>query len=349
MHSVLSSYSVLSTRTQLCSLSSLFCVTAAAAPQRAVAASPQVWLVSTRDAPHCDDPGAAPQDLCYWRLDDDCQWSPAEAAEFRATDDAATPTVVFIHGNRTDADEAIMKGWYAYEVIRAESWRAAVPLRDLVVAGRSRLPPHRPDARLKADYSDVESYYLAQWLDQLQPGVKVSLIGHSFGPRIITGALHLLAGGEVAGQSLPPSTVAAWTGGKRNPVRAVLLGSALDADWLAPGGCHGLALSLAEQMLVTCNGCDRVLRWYPRLYGRGGPQAMGSVGPCGIDGAENVEVVDVAGTVGKIHDWRCYCSAAEHLRPLGALHVSGDSPAPSPEPSAIGLTSSVDNVHRMDG
>ena len=276
-----------------------------------------------RRTPHCGDLGAAPPSLCYWRLDDDCQWSPADAAEFRATDDAAMPTVVFIHGNRTDADEAVDEG-----VVRlrghpgGDCW-AAVPLRDLVVAGRARLPPHRADARLKADYSDVESYYLAQWLDQLRPGVKVSLIGHSFGPRIITGALHLLAGGEVAGRSLPPSTVAAWTGGKRNPVRAVLLASAIDADWLAPGGCHGLALSLVEQMLVTCNGCDRVLRWYPRLYGRGGPQAMGFVGPCGIDGAENVEVVDVSRHGRQDPRLAALLFGGEHLRPLGALHVSG--------------------------
>jgi len=302
---------------------------AAATPASDVAASPQVWLVSTRDLPHCDNPCAALPGLCYWRLGDDCQWLPAETADFRATDDVATPTVVFIHGNRTDADEAIMKGWYAYEVIRAAS--CGRPFRYVIwswpadqVCRRTR-----PDTRLKADYSDVEACYLAQWLDQLKPGVKVSLIGHSFGPRIITGALHLLAGGDVAGQSLPPTTVAAWTAGKRNPVRAVLLGSALDADWLAPGGCHDRALSLAEQVLVTCNGCDRVLRWYPRLYGRCGPQALGFVGPCGIDDRENVEVIDVACTVGKVHDWRGYCSAA-NVCERWAHYAFLDEPAPQP-------------------
>ena len=310
----------------LCVISSP--VLGAATPASDVAAAPEVWLVSTRDVPHCDDPGAAPAGLCYWRLDDDCQWSPAEAADFLATDAAATPTVVFIHGNRTDADEAIVKGWYAYEVIRAES--GCRPFRYVIWSWPAERVCRRtrPDTQLKVDYSDVESYYLAQWLDQLQPGVKVSLIGHSFGPRIITGALHLLAGGEVAGRSLPPGTVAAWAGGKRNPVRAVLLASALDADWLAPSGCHGRALLLAEQMLVTCNGCDRVLRWYPRLYGRGGPEALGFVGPCGIDDAENVEVVDVACTVGKIHDWRNYCSAANLGDRWAHYMFLDDSPPP---------------------
>ena len=235
---------------------------------------------------------------------------PADAEAFQAADDATQPTVVFIHGNRTDADEAVWKAWYAYESIRAET--NCQPFRYVIWSWPAERVYRRnsDDTRLKAAYSDAESYYLAQWLDVLRPDVPVSLIGHSFGPRIITGALHLLGGGEVAGRALPESTVAAWSAGKRNPVRAVLLAAAIDADWLAPGGCHGLALPLFDRLLITRNGCDRVLRWYPRLYGRGGPQAMGFVGPCGVGDAENVHVVDVGCTVGKMHDWRCYCSAS---------------------------------------
>ena len=64
---------------------------------------------------------------------------------------------------------------------------------------------NRPDIQLKAAYCDAESYYLAAWLRGVQRDGKVSLVGHSFGPRIITGALHLLAGGQLAGQALPPA------------------------------------------------------------------------------------------------------------------------------------------------
>ena len=53
-----------------------------------------------------------------WAKTASCQ--PAEAQDFRAADDAAMPTVVFIHGNNTDADEAVMKGWYVYESIRSQ-------------------------------------------------------------------------------------------------------------------------------------------------------------------------------------------------------------------------------------
>lgn len=285
-------------------------VVLSSAAASAADAPPHIWLISTRCAPRCGDLEAASERLGYWRLDEDCQWAAADAQAFRATDDIAEPTVVFIHGNDTDADQAVTKAWYTCELIR--SAMACRPLRYVIWSWPAdrMIRSKRQDVRLKAAYSDAESYYLARWLDHLRPGVKVSLIGHSFGPRIITGALHLLAGGEVAGRGLPDDTVAAWKGGKRNPVRAVLLGSAVDADWLAPGHCHGLALTVADRMLVTCNGCDRALRWYPRIYGRDGPQAIGFVGPCGINDAENVDVVDVSSTVGRIHDWWNYCGAA---------------------------------------
>ena len=265
----------------------------------------QVWLVSTRGAPHDGVPGQALPQLDYWRLDEQSEWSAADAAMFRASDDPAVPTVVFIHGNRSDADEAVEKGWCTYQSIRSQSDR---PLRFVIWSWPAdrEFRRNRPDARLKAAYSDVDAWYLAQWLAEVRPGVRLSLIGHSFGPRIITGDLHLLAGGQLAGCGLPEGTVTAWSTGKRNPIRAVLLAAALDYDWLAPGGCHEQALSLVDQMLVTCNSCDRALRWYPRIDGRGGPSALGFVGPGGVENAKNIELLDVSALVGPFHDYRRY-------------------------------------------
>jgi hypothetical protein len=197
-----------------------------ASPLCAADNRPDVWLVSTRSAPHCGDLDAGLQCLSYWHMDDSCEWSASDAGAFQAADDVATPTVVFIHGNRSDAQDAVEEGWSVYQRIREAtggqrfryviwSWPADPVLHCVV-----------NDARLKTEYCDAESYYLAQWLDRLHPGVKVSLTGHSFGPRIITGALDLLAGGNVAGRSLSEKTVTAWAGGKRNPIRALLTAAA---------------------------------------------------------------------------------------------------------------------------
>ena len=136
------------------------------------------------------------------------------------------PPWCFLHGNRTDAEYAVTKGWYTYDIIRScvscrgfryviWSWPAERLCRN-VVAGQPL--EGRLQRRRKLLFGSMASIGFDR-------GAKVSLVGHSFGPRIITGALHLLGGGEIDGRMLPPETVSAWSTGKRNKVRAVLLAS----------------------------------------------------------------------------------------------------------------------------
>lgn len=266
-----------------------------------------IWLLSTRCAAHCgelDDPHHA---VCYSRATADCQWLPSDAAAFQTTDNAQVPTIVFVHGNRTDADEAITKGCCAYEGMR--TFASGRPFRFVIWSwpAERALRKHRADTQLKAEYSDAESYYLAYWLNNLRPGMPVALVGHSFGPRIIAGALHLLAGGAIDCRQLPNEITVSWATGKRNPVRVMLLAAAMDGDALSPNGQNALALPLSERSLITVNECDRVLKWYPRLYGRGGPEALGFLGPCGLTG--NADILDISSSVGRTHDWDRYCAA----------------------------------------
>ena len=266
------------------------------------------WLVSTRAAPQCGDVQGSADKIGYWRLDDNCCWQSHEAEQFHATDDCSVPTVVFIHGNRADADAAVEKAWYVYEVLRAEAGGRAFRFVIWSWPSDRQVRPGRRDARLKAVYSDAESYYRAEWLAAVKPEAPVCLIGHSFGPRIITGALQMLAGGEVAGRSLPEPLVIKAASPRRR-IRAVFLATASDCDWFLPGHRDGLALSLVDRLLVTQNCHDPVLRSYGNLDGRGGTPAMGLVGPALAEGAEKVDVVDVTGEVKRRHDWRLYASA----------------------------------------
>jgi esterase/lipase superfamily enzyme len=294
-----------------------FCITAAALLLAAAIAradeSPrgQTWLIDTRCLERCDAAAESLQSFGFRRMDD-CRWTAAAAEDFFAAvaDAPALPVVVFIHGNNTDAAEAVEKGLFVRRSIRAAACRDDFHFVIWSWPAERTCRRHRADAELKADRADDESRLLAVWLDRLPPRAKVSLIGHSFGPRIIAGALHLLAGGEFAGGKLPPETIAAWTEGNRNPIRAVLLAAAFDADSFAPGGEHSLALSLVEDAVVTRNCRDRILRWYTRTDCSAG-EAMGLVGPRGVQDADNLRVLDVSCSVGRKHDWRCYCSAAD--------------------------------------
>lgn len=286
----------------------------------------QLWLVSTRDAAGNGDKNEASSSVHYWRLQDNCQWADADAKAFHAGDAAAMPTIVFIHGNRTDADDAVQGGIHAYRTICAAagdrpfrfviwSWPAERMLRSTL-----------SDILWKATYSDSESRRLAQWLNEMRPGAEISLVGHSFGPRIIVGALQLLAGGCVAGEKMPEKVSNAWASGKRNPIRAVLLAPAIDDVSLASCGRYELALSMLDQAAVTVNRRDCALALYPLLQGHGGPRALGRTGPCGVEnGQEKLVVLNVSGTVGRTHDIQRYCSAS-NLACLWAKYTFLDEP-----------------------
>ena len=45
-----------------------------------------------------------------------------------------------------------------------------------------------------------------------------------------------------------------------------------------PGMPHERAWTQLERMVITVNSNDAVLQWYPMLWGRGGPMALGVTG-----------------------------------------------------------------------
>jgi hypothetical protein len=251
----------------------------------------------------------------YWQLDADNCWQPSDAAAFHRSDDAAVPTTIFIHGNHMDPDSAVQYGWDVYQ--HMEQAACGRPFR-LVIwswsSERTAIRP-RPDSQYKAELSDLQSYYVARLIGDMRPDVPVCLIGYSFGTRPATGAVELLAGGPIAGLTLPQA-VASKTQSEQRRFRLVLIAAASDADWLLPGHRDGLVMPLVERILAIENGSDRVLKYYSRLYGRGGPEASGYTGPqcCPCD---KVEEVDVSCSVGRRHDWRRYNVAPELLERLG--------------------------------
>ena len=298
--------------TRTIAVAAVLAVLGAAGRADADDASAEVWLISTRRAPGSGQVETGGRQIRYWRLQADNQWLSADSDALLADGDRPLPITVFIPGNRAGRTAAVRIGWHVYHRVKRHA--EGRPFRFVIwswPSDRIRGGARR-DVRLKACRSDVESYYLAECLDRVDPDLHVSLIGYSLGARVITGALHLLAGGQVAGRSLPEQTEA-----KPKPsCRAVLVAAGLDADWLLPGHRNGLALSQVERVLVTSNCCDPALRWYPLMYRRGGPQALGYAGPACGGRTEKIELIDLTCSVGRIHDSRCYLAAAELRRRL---------------------------------
>jgi len=284
----------------------------------------QVWLISTRDGGLC---GAT---LSYSRYDGQGTWLPADAAAFAAADDPAQPTFFFVHGNRANCQDAVEMGWQVYQQLRCQSPDRAYRLviwswpSDRLQGGQLN------DVRVKAQRCDRESLLLAQVVAQINPQVKVTFLGFSFGARIIVGASHLLAGGQLCGHALPGPS-------ERTPMRAMLLASALDADWLLPGRRNDMALRLMDQVFITCNPADKVLKRYHWLYGHRGPDALGYAGPAcpsmlGSDAAK-LQIVNVSCEVGADHAWLSYFYAGTVQRYL-SWYALGETPAAGPVPAS---------------
>lgn len=301
---------------------------------RAAASAPgDLWLVSTRRAPGSGLTGREDR-LKYWHREAEEGWVSSDLEALLASDDASVPTCVFVHGNRADRQRAVNSGWGLYRHLADEADRR---FRLVIWSWPADSIPGRilKDVRAKARRSDVESYYLAWWLRRLDPQVPVSLVGYSLGARVITGALHLLAGGEVAGRHLadtPPAEA-------RAPVRIVLVAAAVDNNWLLPRRRNALAMGRIERMLVTRNTRDPVLKWYRRLRGICGPQALGYAGPAsparlGPD-REKLELLPLDHVVGRHHAWDAYLSSRP-LRLRLARYALLGSLGPTVEPADSG-------------
>jgi hypothetical protein len=266
----------------------------------------QLWLISTRSAALSGDLQSGQKAICCWRFSSDGKWQTADEESLHAGDSPVVPTTIIIHGNHINADDAIEFAWPIYcRMLHIAKDR---PFRLVVWSWPSEqmFRRNRPDVQLKFCYCDAQAYYLGACIKHIKSDVPICLIGYSMGARIAAGGLQLLAGGDVACRTLPGNNSTEKFPKRDAAIRLVMVAAAIDNDSLAPGGKYDLALSQVESMLVVRNGCDNVLKWYPKIYGRRGPEALGYVGLSGCGNYEKIELLDVSCEVGKEHHWESY-------------------------------------------
>ncbi|MGC4002549.1 MAG: hypothetical protein QM811_05150 [Pirellulales bacterium] len=163
------------------------------------------------------------------------------------------------------------------------------------------------DVRVKAVRTSSESVYLAWLISQLPAQTPVTILGHSFGARIGTGALHLLGGGRLNNYALPVSTT------PRTPARAIFTAAALHNNWLLPHAQHGCALDAVSSAVFLNNSCDPALKHY-RLVDCTKPNAAGYRGALVDAGRRHkVRQLDACPCNGKTHDAEPYFYAGSLL------------------------------------
>jgi hypothetical protein len=283
----------------------------------------QVWIISTRQLGCATVIDASPDFGVQRRLADG-SWATSSIAEFIAADDAALPTCFVIHGNQTDAGLAKAQGMRAYRALTA-SLPAEQPLRFVIWSWPSdRIHGILKDVRIKAARTTAEGIYLGWTLHQLNPQTPVSLVGFSFGARIATGGLHVLAGGSLNGYSLPPTLPLPPGEGRgegngnaafpsRVPFRAILVAPALHNYWLADGQYHGRALEIVDDLLLVKNSCDSALKRYRFVDTSRRADALGYTGPAGWSPHySKLRQVDACCDLGKAHDWELYLASSRY-------------------------------------
>ncbi len=233
-------------------------------------------------------------------------------------------TIVYVHGNRMDVNDAIARGLSVYQGV--SRYRDAQPVDWVIFSWPSEkegILAH--DVRVKADRTDAQGLYLA-WLLRRhhELGTPTSLIGYSFGGRVVTGSLHALAGGSLGGRALPgPATVGM-------NVDAGLVAPAIESNWMNHGGYHSLATQNLDDLVLLYNQRDAVLKRYWLIDRVRGQLALGYTGPQSFaprfDGSQlSVKSRDCSSFVGLQHSEMDYylppCRAG-----LGLANLIDDVP-----------------------
>jgi hypothetical protein len=283
-----------------------------------------VYLVSTRPlGTRCVAEEMSAGLYCQRLVDDGDQrhWSKTSWPEVAAAFAEPLPTIVYVHGNRVSPGEDKQQGLAFYHSLA--NCRPPGRLRFVIwawpadqIRGRVR------DYAVKAARTTQVGWQLAWAVNQLPQQSPVTLVGYSYGARVVTGALHLLGGGSMGDLKLyePENPL-------RPPLRAALVAAAVDAAWLRPGGYHGEAVGEVESLVLINNQLDPAMRFFhlpaenrhARALGYTGLRASGAWG----DMADRIHSFDATGAVGRHH------AIAEYLSAFGAMRHAWEKMLPA--------------------
>lgn len=180
-------------------------------------------------------------------------------------------TWIFVHGNQISKDMAVERGTRVYRTLRACSENKG-PIRFIIWSWPSVRETNRiADARIKSKRTDAESFYFGNFLAAYSENGPTSIIGYSFGARVVSGGLHLANGGCINGFYLPNNAMPDQT------YRIAFLAAAVEHDGVLPGGRYERALAITDRLLLQNNSADQALRFF-WILNSSRPKALGITG-----------------------------------------------------------------------
>lgn len=231
------------------------------------------FLVSTRHLPYrlCQTPVENPP--LEIRQIDGCQSKSLDLAEFESKLSCERPVMIYVHGNRMESSKLLPRCREVFSRVRRYRNSNGI---DWVIFSwpSSKLSIGLSDFREKASRCDAQAFYLA-WLMRRQAVqcVPMGILSYSFGCRVASGALHVLAGGSIkgVGQPYPPLS------GLR--VKVAMVAPAIESTWLGNRGMHGLATQNMDELVLLYNHRDAVLKRYWLIEKVRRETALGYSGP----------------------------------------------------------------------
>lgn len=275
-----------------------------------------VWVVSTRGLPDtCRRPGCV--NFGVQRLDDRaCRWEPGTLTDLLS--DPARPLVIFVHGNRYDADAAREQGLRLADRLGRYVGTTEGATEGDVAGGSPRTvvfswPSDQQgilvrDSRRKYDRAFSDGLYLSWLLGQIDPERPLALVGYSFGGLVTLEALA----------DRMEADAGAWAD-RPGRTHLALVTPAVRSDGLLPGGPYRAAVEGVDRLTLLFNSRDRALRFFRFVDPAVGADALGFVGmsasrlPAGVEYA----AVDAAPVVGREHSFRPFLDS----RPLASRIV----------------------------
>ena len=163
--------------------------------------------------------------------------------------DPTVSTVIFVHGNRLTSWDAKCEGLAAYRRIVRQSGDEK-PIRFVIFSWPStQISGPLKDVRVKAARTRPAGCQLAWFVDQLPAETPLTMVGFSFGARIITGSLHILGGGSLGSMGARGVAASESPAGERRAARGgAEFRLALPGPLPRPGDVDGQSDGAREQL-----------------------------------------------------------------------------------------------------
>jgi Alpha/beta hydrolase of unknown function (DUF900) len=276
----------------------------------------EIYEVSTRHLGCCLMPLAENRhSLEVCKLESNGQWV-ASNVETIANDRGADKdrvTIFYIHGNWMTRENARSRVEFLCRLIQCQT---TIPFRVVMLSWPSQRERHPvQDIKENADCTNVQAFHLAWLLSRMPADEPISIMGFSFGGRVVTGAMHLIAGGKISSLGLNDfAGEEIYSPDQLRKYRVSLAAPALDRSWLSPGKQHGQAMESIDRLVNLYNSKDPVLRRF-RFVDFARPTAAGFTGfqntgdprqTMPLASQDRVAQFDCGSQLGSTHDEKSY-------------------------------------------